>query len=542
MIRLGVFLALFCLTLGAEEEVYIESLAANIEKSGLLDNFSQSWRRHLDTWHAFHGRHWNDTNGTVSTSFEFNCNTNTSTNGSRGHRLESVSRLRPGDIGIIGALGASFVSGSGADATRLLEATLQYRGLSFPIGGDGNLSTTTTLPNILKEYNPRLRGWSRSIAPSWFEALSRLNVAVPGATVKDLDDQAKELIKRIKQMPGARDQWKMISIYIGMNDLCEACDKRIGGKASTYGRRIRDALDRLHKELTRTVVNLIALPPMHQWYRQLHDDPVCFAMHRYLCPCISNPKTDALAFEYNAELYKIPIDYERIDFTVVVQPFMSGKVQFPKTMVNGTEVTDQSYFAPDCFHFSRKGHAVAAAGLWSNLFQNLGEKDSTIDFSEGELSCPNDTCPYIRTWRNSRNCSIKLPVVDWTTLLPIIENMTWPDWNITENFTRPHFTGSWSDVFENFSRPHHWNWTVTWPHVLENITMRPWPRMMQEVPEASSTYSVAGTGWIAFGILLGIAVVGMIIFGYVDLKRRQRQSGESERTPLLTGSNVEKIY
>jgi len=287
----------------------------------------------------------------------------------------------------------------------------------------------------------------------------------------------------------------------------------------------------------------------------------------------------------------MPHDYERLDFTVVVQPFMSGAVHFPKTTINDTEVTDQSYFAPDCFHFSRKGHSIAAAALWGNLFQDLNRKNSTFDFSQGDLSCPDDNCPYIRTWANSRNCSagVPKPVIDWTTLLPILENITLPDWNITENFTGrshhdrwtgswtdlfanvtwpphftkpPNFTGSWADIFANFTRPPHftgkWSdilanltrrphphwtgtWPATWPYPFENVTFSPYQRMMQ-VPEAGPTYSVASAGWVAFGIILAVAVVGMAIVGYVDLKKRQRQTYRDERTPLLTGSNVERIY
>ncbi len=30
---------------------------------------------------------------------------------------------------------------------------------------------------------------------------------------------------------------------------------------------------------------------------------------------------------------------------------------------------DRSYFAPDCFHYTEKGHEGAAVGLWNNLFQ-----------------------------------------------------------------------------------------------------------------------------------------------------------------------------
>jgi phospholipase B1 len=50
-------------------------------------------------------------------------------------------------------------------------------------------------------------------------------------------------------------------------------------------------------------------------------------------------------------------------FTVVVQPFM--KDASPPLTPEG--LADESFFAPDCFHFSAKGHALAAIGLWNNM-------------------------------------------------------------------------------------------------------------------------------------------------------------------------------
>jgi phospholipase B1 len=54
-------------------------------------------------------------------------------------------------------------------------------------------------------------------------------------------------------------------------------------------------------------------------------------------------------------------------FTVVVQPFMTQMA--PPTLSNGKP--DYSYFAPDCFHFSAKGHAAAATELWKSMVRIL---------------------------------------------------------------------------------------------------------------------------------------------------------------------------
>ncbi len=84
------------------------------------------------------------------------------------------------------------------------------------------------------------------------------------------------------------------------------------------------------------------------------------------------------------------------DFTVVVQPFMSDmappqlviqvgfsltffKFIFPDFKANGNP--DYSYFAPDCFHFSSKGHTQAAIELWNNMVDSIVFKINFPTFS-----------------------------------------------------------------------------------------------------------------------------------------------------------------
>lgn len=72
----------------------------------------------------------------------------------------SVHRLRPGDIDIIGAMGDSLTAGNGILATNILQVFTENRGKSWSGGGEGNLQQFLTLPNILKEFNPNLYGYS----------------------------------------------------------------------------------------------------------------------------------------------------------------------------------------------------------------------------------------------------------------------------------------------------------------------------------------------------------------------------------------------
>lgn len=78
----------------------------------------------------------------------------------------NVNALRPGDVSIVAALGDSLTvpttrphlekgrsggrigqAGSAAGAQTLLDIGIQYRGLAFPIGGDGQLSSFTSIPS-----------------------------------------------------------------------------------------------------------------------------------------------------------------------------------------------------------------------------------------------------------------------------------------------------------------------------------------------------------------------------------------------------------
>lgn len=75
---------------------------------------------------------------------------------------QSVHQLRPGDIDIIGAIGDSLTAGLGLFATNVLEVFSENRGAQMTIGGQGTWRQFLTIPNILKEFNPNLYGYTES--------------------------------------------------------------------------------------------------------------------------------------------------------------------------------------------------------------------------------------------------------------------------------------------------------------------------------------------------------------------------------------------
>ncbi|XP_075893580.1 phospholipase B1, membrane-associated-like [Nelusetta ayraudi] len=326
----------------------------------------------------------------------------------------SVHELRPGDIKVVAAVGDSLTAGNGigANPNNILEVLTQYRGLSWSIGGDGNLTAVTTLPNILRHFNPNLMGYSNGTGtqdtPQAF-----LNQAVTGAKTKDLASQLQALVKRMKNDPriNFESDWKVITLFVGGNDLCDHCYNSLLFSAETYARTIQESLDYLHKEVPRTLVNLVE-PLYINPLREMHLDPSLKCptwLIKIICPCVILPKEDSQALQM---VNKLNRDYQRAvrelvesgrydtrsDFTVVIQPFLRDIV-VPK-LPDGRP--DRSYFSPDCFHLSQKAQTLMARSLWNNMLEPLGNKTAFQDFASViELKCPTTAAPFIRTYNNS---------------------------------------------------------------------------------------------------------------------------------------------
>jgi len=99
-------------------------------------------------------------------------------------------------------------------------------------------------------------------------------------------------------------------------------------------------------------------------------------------------------------------DSTRDDFTLVVQTAVNNSTEPP--MKDG--VPDQSFFSPDCFHFSQYGHAICGTWVWQNLMEPVGAKTvkANVSIPARPLACPDAACPFIRTTKNSANCAAYL--------------------------------------------------------------------------------------------------------------------------------------
>lgn len=173
----------------------------------------------------------------------------------------SVHRLTPGDIDIVGAIGDSLTAANGAFAIDGLQTTLEGRGVSWSIGGKGSWRKFITLPNLLKEFNPNLYGFSTAANSLGFQKESKFNVAEPGAISGHTIRQAKNLVKRMRSdaKVDVKNHWKVITIMVGSNDFClDVCYSPDQDKlVEQAGRDMTRVLRILRENLPRTLVNVV---------------------------------------------------------------------------------------------------------------------------------------------------------------------------------------------------------------------------------------------------------------------------------------------
>ncbi|KAI4460272.1 phospholipase b plb1 [Holotrichia oblita] len=298
----------------------------------------------------------------------------------------SVHKLRPGDIDVVGAMGDSLVAGNGAMEDWALGTMIENRGISWCVGGQGTWREFMTLPNILKEFNPRLTGYSTGTG-EFLSPSAKLNVAFPVSADADALRQAKILVKKIKEDPNIRfeDDWKMITMFFGANDLCSAqCYDKEKASPSNHANKLMSALDYLQMYLPRTFVNLIPvlvriLIVDVTTSVRIKRSLICRLMHRLFCACFHQNGNEMNILMNMARDYQRAEDalissgrYDtKEDFTVVIQPFM--KIFNAPTDLSRLydEVIDISYITHDCFHFSQKGHALGEILIELNVFSEL---------------------------------------------------------------------------------------------------------------------------------------------------------------------------
>jgi phospholipase B1 len=335
---------------------------------------------------------------------QFNCNVERSS-----AKPTNVHMLRPADIDVIGAFGDSVTAGNGLGADNAAGVALENRGESFSVGGDEVLDHgTVTLANIFKKFNPDLKGFSSCQGTTANVKRSWLNVAEPGDTSLDMASQARFMINRIKEdsIIDFFGDWKMLTLFIGGNDLCASCYDWTNFNPVAYGRQVRAAVEILFNELPRVFLNLVPMFDVSP-LNELSQNIICDTLQTRFCECAINATTvgdlRATQLAYYDELKAVAEDDHfkfREDFAVVLQPHLRDFE--PPRDENGDFIMD--FLAPDCFHPSRLGHQSLAFWLWNTLLTPVGAKpvNSLVDLvGPNVLQCPSAIQPYLFTNFNS---------------------------------------------------------------------------------------------------------------------------------------------
>eukprot|EP00047_Mylnosiga_fluctuans_P003120 m.227561 g.227561 ORF g.227561 m.227561 type:complete len:457 (+) comp11607_c0_seq1:82-1452(+) len=312
----------------------------------------------------------------------------------------SVHKLRPSDIRIVGAIGDSLTAAFGAEARNGLDLFREYRGVSWSAGGQDTVETRSTMPNILKKFSPDLYGFAiGNGGPNTENAM--FNIAVTGAIASDLPAQARSLVGYLAESPHVNftDDWKVLTVFIGGNDLCSLCNDPTYYSAENYEKYLLETITIL-QGIPRVYLNLVSMMDIVK-LTQLND-PTCLNYHKTVCKCVTQGdealrQVTAAALQYQAvaeRIGQLP-QFQTETFAVNVQPFYID-TQIP---LEPDGAPDYSYFAPDCFHFSAKSHYAAGVALWNNMLQPAGSKAKAWAIGAAPL-CPTSERPYLCTATN----------------------------------------------------------------------------------------------------------------------------------------------
>lgn len=248
--------------------------------------------------------------------------------------------FRSGDIKVIAALGDSLTAGTGAASTRPQDLLMENRGLAWSIGGQWTWRNATTLPNILKQFQPALVGYSLNDAYP-FHTDSQLNVAEIGAVSADLPYMTRALVRRIRQdrrVDFKRD-WKLVTLCMGGNDICSfVCTMDEPQRLPEQHReRLVRSLRYLRDHMPRTYVNVVPVPLVATVVERADKPTRCEILHHGECSCwvgrLYNRTADDTRrmHEIQKRMQAVEVEvagmkeFQQLGgFAVVHQPFSSG--------------------------------------------------------------------------------------------------------------------------------------------------------------------------------------------------------------------------
>ncbi|KAK3768020.1 hypothetical protein RRG08_045035 [Elysia crispata] len=240
----------------------------------------------------------------------------------------SVHQLRPSDIKVVAAIGDSYTPEQGEEKVRSTCSSTTEETLGGNIGGDQDYDFHTSMPNILREYSQDLYGYSKNVG----DFQKNMNEAIIGARSRGFAAQARWIVTKLRIDPSVdfENDWKLITVFLGGNDLCIYCLFDLTSAA--YTNNLRKGLDILYNNVPRAFVNLVVV--MQVGLTQiLHNGLISTIMLRLGCPCGAFPRSggDIEQLAKYTEAYQQAVldlaesgDYDSDTFTVVAQTFFQN--------------------------------------------------------------------------------------------------------------------------------------------------------------------------------------------------------------------------
>ncbi|KAF1798760.1 hypothetical protein V8B55DRAFT_1388400 [Mucor lusitanicus] len=320
-----------------------------------------------------------------------------------------VRDLRIDDIKLIAALGDSIFAGygmknvpEGPSGLVHPNALTEHRGLNYMMGGDPD---AISIANFIKHYNLKLLGSSTNTHPlvsiagkvsyaTHYPLSDNLNAAISGAMAVNLDLELDYLLQELNNPftsnPNAKNEWKMLNIHIGSNEMCQACDSKLTNLTTpeVYAREIENAIQRIKQSIPKVYVNLIGMFKFSVIDRLAKANPQYCANRDIIKPCacfLQNKikHMDDLMEQFNTKLEAIAKKYAPqpgSTFGVAYTPFPIDFESFPINAFSNI----------DCFHPSVNGHQWMAKSIWNQMFTKSKPSTMLFDFSE-KIYCPTDS-------------------------------------------------------------------------------------------------------------------------------------------------------
>nr|XP_055043027.1 phospholipase B1, membrane-associated isoform X3 [Misgurnus anguillicaudatus] len=248
----------------------------------------------------------------------------------------SVELVKAADIKVIAALGDSLTTAIGANATTVLGIPIEFRHVSWSIGGYGSFQDVITLANIIRLFNPTLIGPAPTQTVHGTPAPlceTGFNLAVTGHNTFNLPEQVRHLIDTLKTYEDINfdEDWKLLTVLIGMNDICDYCKDKSLFSVENFVHYMTVSLEMLRNEVPRMIVNVVQILPMETLREVQKPTPGCL-LQRSFCSCLVKPAAGSadlkeligVNLEFQNALEKLLYSgrFFKDDFAVVLQPFL----------------------------------------------------------------------------------------------------------------------------------------------------------------------------------------------------------------------------